>query len=113
MAYQIEFEPVGRRGQGQEGQSILDCARQLGVGLVSICGGQGKCFACKVQVLRGAVSEPTSTEKKIFSAQEIKAGWRLACLTYPQSDCTLHVPPESMTTLQRMQVEGMDSFRRS
>jgi uncharacterized 2Fe-2S/4Fe-4S cluster protein (DUF4445 family) len=108
MAYQIEFEPVGRRGECPEGSSLLDCARQLGVGLVSICGGQGKCLACKVQLLRGNVSPPTSTDEKAFSSEEIQQGWRLACMTYPQSDCTLHLPPESMTTTQRMQVEGME-----
>ncbi len=108
MTYQIEFEPIGRRGQCPEGISLLDCARRLGVGLVSICGGQGKCFACKVRVLQGEVSPPTSTDQKIFSAAELKSGWRLACLTTPLSDCRLHVPPESMTTSQRMQVEGLE-----
>ncbi len=108
MSYHIEFEPVGRRGECPEGSSLLDCARQLGVGLVSICGGQGKCYACKLQVLRGTVSPITSTEKKVFSPQQLNSGWRLACLTYPQGECTLHVPPESMTTLQRMQVEGLE-----
>jgi uncharacterized 2Fe-2S/4Fe-4S cluster protein (DUF4445 family) len=108
MSFQIEFEPVGRRGECPESSSLLDCARQLGVGLASICGGQGKCFACKVQVLRGLVSRPTSTEEKVFTPRELEAGWRLACLTYPLSDCRLHVPPESMTTFQRMQVEGME-----
>jgi uncharacterized 2Fe-2S/4Fe-4S cluster protein (DUF4445 family) len=108
MPYQIEFEPIGRRGECAEGSSLLDCARRLGVGLVSICGGQGKCYACKVQVVAGSVNPPTSTDKKVFSEGAITVGWRLACLTYPQSDCTLQVPPESMTTLQRMQVEGLE-----
>jgi len=35
-------------------------------------------------------------------------GWRLACQTYPTSDCRLDVPVESMTTPQRTQVEGME-----
>jgi uncharacterized 2Fe-2S/4Fe-4S cluster protein (DUF4445 family) len=108
MPHQIEFEPIGRRGLCPEGFSFLDCARQLGVGLVSICGGHGKCLACKVRVLKGKISEPTSTDRKIFSTQEISEGWRLACLTFPQGDCTLHVPPESMTTLQRTQVECLE-----
>jgi uncharacterized 2Fe-2S/4Fe-4S cluster protein (DUF4445 family) len=108
MPYQIEFEPIGRRGQCPEGISLLECARLLGVGLVSICGGHGKCFACKVQLLAGRVSAPTSTDEKVFSAPELESGWRLACLTYPASDCKLHVPPESMTTTQRMQVEGQE-----
>lgn len=108
MVYQIDFEPIGRRGPCPDGSSLLDCARQLGVGLVSICGGQGKCLACKIKVLSGNVSEPTSADLKAFSSAEISQGWRLACSTYPRSDCRLHVPPGSMTTLQRTQVECLE-----
>jgi len=43
-----------------------------------------------------------------FSLQELKDGWRLACQTYPRSDCKLGIPSESMTTLQRTQVEGLE-----
>jgi len=60
-----------------------------------------------VQVLTGSVSEPTSSEREVFSSQELEAGWRLACQTYPTSDCKLSLPPESMTAPQRMQVEGL------
>ena len=107
-SYRIEFEPVGRRGQCQGNKSLLACARRLGVGISSVCGGKGKCRSCKVQVLSGTVSEPTSIELDTFSPQELKAGWRLACQTYPRSDCKLSVPPESMTTPQRTQVEGLE-----
>jgi uncharacterized 2Fe-2S/4Fe-4S cluster protein (DUF4445 family) len=41
-ALNIDFEPIGRRGACGKGQSLLDCARQLGVSIVSICGGQGE-----------------------------------------------------------------------
>jgi len=105
--YQIDFEPVGRQEQCPSGKSVFDCARQLGVGLISICGGRGKCHSCKVQVLKGTVSEPTSNEREVFSSQELKGGWRLACQTYPTSDCKLDIPSESMTTTQRTQVEGL------
>ena len=108
MRYQISFEPVGQRGQCPTNKSLLDCARQVGVGMLGICGGQGKCYSCKVQVLEGTVSEPTSNELEAFSTQELENGWRLACQTYPTSDCKLHVPPESMTTPQRLQVEGLE-----
>ena len=107
MFYQIDFEPVGRRGQCPADRSLLDCARHLGIGIVSICGSQGTCHSCKVQVLTGTVSEPTPREREAFSPQELKDGWRLSCQTYPASDCKLSVPPESMTTPQRMQVEGL------
>jgi uncharacterized 2Fe-2S/4Fe-4S cluster protein (DUF4445 family) len=104
----IDFEPVGRRGECQSNETLLACARRLGVGINSICGGVGTCHACKVQVLSGTVSKPTSHEIETFTPQELKEGWRLACQTYPTSDCRLNVPPESMTTSQRVQIEGLE-----
>ena len=57
MSVHIDFEPVGRRGQCPDGQSLLDCARQLGVDLVNLCGGMGSCGRCKVQIVAGRVGE--------------------------------------------------------
>jgi uncharacterized 2Fe-2S/4Fe-4S cluster protein (DUF4445 family) len=110
VTYQIEFEPLGRRGPCAENGSLLDCARQLGIGLASVCGGQGKCKACKVRVLKGRVSEPGDVEIEYFSGEQLETGWRLACRAFPQSDITLFVPPESMTTLQRTQTECTEVF---
>jgi uncharacterized 2Fe-2S/4Fe-4S cluster protein (DUF4445 family) len=106
--HHIDFEPIGRRGDCPTEQSLLDCAHQLGVDLASICGGLGTCYACKVQVMKGTVSPPTTTEKDIFSTDELKQGYRLACQTYAKSDVKVYVPPESMTAQQRTQVEGME-----
>jgi len=106
--YQIDFEPIGKRGQCQDNESLLACAHRLGVGIISLCGGKGTCHSCKVRVLSGTVSEPTSNELEVFSAQELEDGWRLACQTYPISDGKLSVPAESVTTPQRIQVEGLE-----
>jgi len=106
--YTIDFEPLGRRGECRESESILACARQLGIGISSVCGGVGTCNTCRAQVLSGNVSEPTSNELEAFSPEELQDGWRLTCQTYPRSDCILNIPPESMTTHQRTQVEGLE-----
>jgi len=106
--YHIDFEPMARRGECTSDTSLLDCARNIGVGINSICGGQGTCHSCKIQMLNGTVSTPTSNELEFFPSKERADGWRLACQTYPRSDCTLRVPPESMTTSQRNQVEGVE-----
>jgi len=106
--YQINFEPTGKGGRCKSNQSLLDYAHQVGVGIVSICGGHGRGNCCKVKILEGAVSEPTASELKAFSPQEIREGWRLACQTYPEGNVKLLVPPESMTTMQRLQVEGFE-----
>ncbi|MGB2964502.1 MAG: ASKHA domain-containing protein [Anaerolineales bacterium] len=106
--FDIDFEPVGRRGKFSSKDSLLDCARKLSVDLISICGGGGSCEGCKVQVISGQVSKLTKEEKASLSADELEQGYRLACMTYPLSNVKLHVPPESLTAPQRTQVEGLD-----
>jgi len=107
-AYRIEFEPIGRKGQCQEAESLLDCARRLGIGISSICGGRGSCNTCRIQVKSGTLSEPTRSEVEAFSPQELGNGWRLACQAIPAGDCQIILPPESMSASQRICVEGLD-----
>jgi len=107
-SHKIDFQPVGRRGESSSESTLLDAARQMGVGLSGICGGHGKCQACKVRILEGKVSDPTPSEEETFNAEQLLEGWRLACQAYPAADCKVHVPAESMTAPQRTQVEGLE-----
>jgi uncharacterized 2Fe-2S/4Fe-4S cluster protein (DUF4445 family) len=104
----IEFEPVGRRGKCSEDQSLLDCARQLSVDIVSICGGLGACKRCKVQIVSGSVSDLTPDENADLTEGERRQNYRLACRTYPRGNVKIYVPPESLTAPQRTQVEGLE-----
>ncbi len=61
-----------------------------------------------MQVVAGQVTKPTLEEEAAFSKSELEQGYRLACQAYPLSDVKLHVPPESLTALQRTQVEGLE-----
>ncbi len=108
MAYIVDFQPVGRRGPCPEGGTLLDAARALGVDLASVCGGNGSCGRCKVQVIAGQLSPVTVGEEAELTAAELATGYRLACLAEPLSDCRIHVPAESLTALQRTQVEGLE-----
>jgi uncharacterized 2Fe-2S/4Fe-4S cluster protein (DUF4445 family) len=106
MTVHIDFEPIGRRGEFPAAQSLLDNARQLGVGLVNLCGGTGSCGRCIVQILDGDVTEPARGESEFLSPEELREGYRLACQAVPLGDCIVRVPPESLTAPQRTQVEG-------
>jgi uncharacterized 2Fe-2S/4Fe-4S cluster protein (DUF4445 family) len=106
MTVHIDFEPLGRRGEFPSAQSLLDCARQLGVGLVNLCGGTGSCGRCIVQILDGDVTEPARDESEFLSPEELGEGYRLACQAVPVGDCIVRVPLESLTAPQRTQVEG-------
>jgi len=107
-SHKIDFQPVGRRGESSGESTLLDAARRMGVGLSGICGGHGKCQACKVRILEGKVSDLTPSEEETFNAEQLLEGWRLACQAYPAADCKVHVPAESMTAPQRTQVEGLE-----
>ncbi len=108
-SFRIEFQPLGRRERFPAGKTILECAHQSGIDLISLCGGQGLCGKCKVQIAAGKVSEPSQKEKERLSAEDRANGYRLACQTYPESDLVLNVPPESFSAPQRLQVEGLET----
>ncbi len=108
MPYQIDFQPLGRRGKTPKDRLIVDSAIEFGVELVNICGGTGTCGRCKVQILAGTASKPTSTERETLSGEELDRGFRLACQTYALSDLKCRVPPESLTAPQRTQTEGLE-----
>lgn len=105
--YTVEFQPVGIHGHCSPRQSLLDCARQHGVGINSVCGGAGTCGNCRIRVLNGAVSTVAREEEEFLLPTELKTGWRLACQTYPAGDLKVEIPPESLSAPQRTQVEGL------
>jgi uncharacterized 2Fe-2S/4Fe-4S cluster protein (DUF4445 family) len=109
MTAHVDFEPVGRRGECPDGSTLLDCARQLGVGLANLCGGAGSCGRCVVQVLEGSVSPPQTAEAGFLTPADLAQGYRLACRTIPMGDCKVRVPPESLTAPQRTQVESAET----
>ena len=49
----IVFTPSGKRGEFEVGTPVLQAARQLGVDIDSICGGNGMCGRCQVLVGEG------------------------------------------------------------
>ena len=109
MTFEVEFQPLGRRVEVEEGSTVLEAARLAGVGLSAICGGAGTCGACRVRLDADAqVSPPTSSELKKIGDEGLAAGLRLACQTRPLGHVHVDVPPESLTAPQRTQVEGED-----
>ncbi|HLE51799.1 MAG TPA: 2Fe-2S iron-sulfur cluster-binding protein, partial [Anaerolineales bacterium] len=105
-SYTIDLEPVGRRVQVGTKSTLLAAAQAAGVELVAVCGGIGSCGTCRVRLMTGELSPLTLIEEVELGLDEIAAGFRLACQARPVSDVRLDIPPESLTTPQRLQVEG-------
>ena len=105
----VDMEPVGRRAEIPTGSSLLDAAQAAGIGLVSLCGGEGWCESCIVRLADGELSPLTAAERDMLSEEQIAAGYRLACQAIPQRDVKIDIPPESLTTPQRLQIEGLSA----
>src|SRR3972149_5762603 len=104
--FQVDLQPIGRRAEIEGTETLLAAAQSNGVDLVAICGGDGSCGTCRVRLIDGELSALTSTEEYELSADDIAAGYRLACQARPQSDVRIDIPPASLTAPQRTQIEG-------
>jgi len=107
--FRIDFEPLGQRGEARLGQTLLDAAQAAGVGLASVCGGAGTCEECRVRLAAGQLTPPTLVEQSALTQADLAGGFRLACQAVPLSDVKLDLPPESLTSAQRLQVEGLET----
>ncbi len=107
--YTVDLQPVGRRMLVESGLTLLEAAQRAGIGLAAVCGGAGSCGKCRVQCIEGKLSLPTVDEQRWFTAAELEDGHRLACQAVPLTDVRVTIPPESLSALQRLQIEGQET----
>ena len=60
-----------------EGKTALQCAIEMKIALSHVCGGDGACGTCRIEVLEGwdHLSPPTPDE----TYKELEAPYRLSC----------------------------------
>lgn len=108
----VAFMPSGRRGRFPIGTPILDCARQLGVDIDSVCGGRGICGRCQVVVAEGDFSKhgihssgnnvsPRGEPENLYDARKgLAAERRLSCHALLWGDVVIDVPADSQVHRQ-------------
>ncbi|MEE9550462.1 MAG: ASKHA domain-containing protein [Candidatus Binatia bacterium] len=97
MKYTVEFCPSGKRGLVEAGESLLEAARRLGVGLRAECGGGGICGKCQVVISVGSevLPSPKEIECRVLK-NKLMAQYRLACRTPVSGPMQVEVPQESL-----------------
>jgi uncharacterized 2Fe-2S/4Fe-4S cluster protein (DUF4445 family) len=108
QSFVVELQPIGRRAEISPEETLLSAAQSVGVELQAVCGGVGTCGQCKVRLTAGLLSAPTSQEREKLGQELLEAGCRLACQALPTSHVTLEIPPQSLTSSQRVQLDGLD-----
>jgi uncharacterized 2Fe-2S/4Fe-4S cluster protein (DUF4445 family) len=109
MTYHLDLQPIGKRIDIPEGTNLLDACQKAGVELVAICGGGGVCGTCRVRLLKGKLSDHTLTELHELTDEERAEGIRQACQSEVLSDVTIEILPESLSTQQRLSIEGREA----
>lgn len=66
-------------------ETLMSALIREGYHVNAYCGGKGRCGKCKIQILSGDVFI-TEEDKKTFTEEELKDGWRLSCFVYPTED---------------------------
>lgn len=103
--------PSGRREQVEDGQTVMDAARKVGVEIESLCGGRQSCHKCRVIVEEGHfdkhaisssskhLSSPTNNEitllKKLGTPEQ-----RLSCDAQIHGDLLITIPESSQAKKQ-------------
>jgi len=100
----LAFEPNDKQVRVPVGVTVFDAASWNGIAIDSTCGGHGTCRKCKVQILQGHV--PVGRlDTRAFDADQLRQGWRLACIANATESLRIHVPP--LTTRPKASTVGV------
>ena len=107
----IRFEPLGKTVVTEaEGETVLQTAIRVGIPIESVCGGQGKCGRCLVQVRSGS-AEVTPDDRAHISPSDLQDGTRLACRLVPRSDLVVEISEQYAKAEQVILEEAVGEVR--
>ncbi|MBN2075772.1 MAG: 2Fe-2S iron-sulfur cluster binding domain-containing protein, partial [Dehalococcoidales bacterium] len=104
--YKVKFLPEEKVVEVAEGTTLIDAAIKGGIYLNSLCGGDGLCGECRLQVISGKVRVDKNAIG-FFSKEEIENGYVLACQTKVEEDMEVVVPSKSRSDEIEILTEGM------
>ena len=73
----VTFEDQGKAAEFPAGRTLLSCALELGIAISHVCGGDGACGTCRIEVpgsVWSMLTPPTPDE----TYKELEAPYRLS-----------------------------------
>ncbi|EQF62449.1 2Fe-2S iron-sulfur cluster binding domain protein [Clostridioides difficile CD175] len=99
----VSFTPNNKEVYCNEGDILLEVARNADIFIDAPCNGNVSCGKCKVKLLNGKVD----TEKtRHITDDEWEQGYILACCTKEISDIEIEVPSKVSSSMHGMKIEG-------
>jgi uncharacterized 2Fe-2S/4Fe-4S cluster protein (DUF4445 family) len=103
--YSVTFLPDNKQVEVDSNSTLLTAAARAGVIINSLCGGDGLCGECRLQVISGK-SMADKNAISFFSKDEIEHGFVLACRTKVDDNLVVLIPPKSRLEHEKILLEG-------
>lgn len=110
--YTVIFLTDRKEIEIEEGVSLLEAARKAGLYINSLCGGEGVCGKCRVQVIRGKIKVDKSSIA-FFTKEEVEKGYVLSCQTPIREDLEIFIPPESRIEGEQILKESIEETQKT
>jgi uncharacterized 2Fe-2S/4Fe-4S cluster protein (DUF4445 family) len=85
----VTFADEGKSAEFPAGKTVLSCALLMDVTISHVCGGDGACGTCRIEVVQGAENLTAPTPDETY--KEIELPHRLSCQARLQGDITVKV----------------------
>ena len=103
--HRVTFLPDNKEIEVAAGKTLMEAADAAGITVESVCGGEGVCGQCKLQVVRGS-ARADKDSLSFFSADEISKGYVLACQTRISEDLEVIVPTQSRLDAEKIMTDS-------
>jgi len=103
--YSVTFLPDNKTIKVADGVTLLFAAAEAGIIIDSLCGGDGLCGECRLQVIHG-IAMADKNAISFFTKDEIEHGYVLACRTRITDNLVVLIPPKSAVEQEKIQLEG-------
>ena len=103
--YTVTFLPDNKKIEVENDTTLLQAAEEAGIIINSLCGGDGLCGECQLQVISGKAMA-NKNAISFFSKDEIMHGYVLACRTKIEDNLVVIIPPKSRAEQEKIMMEG-------
>ncbi|AUX10159.1 ferredoxin [Halalkaliarchaeum desulfuricum] len=106
----VSFSPWDIDVEAEAGRTVLEVADGSDARIEALCGGNGLCGTCAVQIESGAenLSSVTDEEQSVLTEAQLDDGYRLGCRAVVEGDVSVHVPASSRSEGEIVMTEGVE-----
>ena len=85
----VTFADFDKTAEFPEGKRLLDCAGEMQIKLSQVCGGDGACGTCRIEVLSGWDNLTAPGPEELY--KEMEEPFRLSCQARLLNDVVVKV----------------------